>query len=871
VSPAAGRPLSVWLVKIGEPIPRHGTGARMRGVVLAETLARRGHRVLWWTSAWDHFGKRWLFPGDEHLRLGEGVEAFAIRGTGYRRNTSPARLVDHRVLAWRWERLAGAHPPPDVMVVAMPTHDLAFRAVRFARRRGVPVVLDLRDPWPDSFTDLAPPVLRPAFRALLARERAMLRHAVGGADSMVAVTEALLQREYRRGSRAPGPLDRVFYTGRQPGAAEAGAGTAPPEWIRRLEGRFVVAFTGTFAFYHDPTIALRAAERMPQAAFVLAGGGGLLEQVRERARTLPNVVLPGWLGAADLAHLLRASHVGICPSPTAAEVFPNKAFGYFAAGLPVVSSFGGDIHRLIERRGMGLNYPPGNANALAECLERLRSDPALRERMARSAERAYAELFDAGRTMEEYADHVERVALERARPGPSAPPTSAPAGAPDAGVAEPGADTPPAVAGRGLGRRRDFAVSFAANAAVIVVGAASYRLAGELLGATGLAEYALSRRAISFALPPVAAGIGYALPRYVAADGAEPGARPGDLLRAAVVLLAGTLGVLLLACNALPRAAAALAFGDGAYAGLVAPISLCLVGHALHLAAFGYLRGRLHIGWGHLLQVVNYAAAPVLSFALARGSVHALLWLNGGMVALASAGTAAAAALRSRGDGPARIGPALRRLAAYGLPRVPGEFALAALLAAPAFAAARAGGIRAGAVVAFGSTLITLAGAGVSPLATVILPHAVRLIHRGEAHAVRAGLWRAVRLAALAAGAGVAAGEVFAGSLSRLFLGPGFGDAAPLVRLMLPAALPYVVHVVLHAGNDAADARALNARSAYAGLAVFTGAAAAGWLAHGGVPALLAAFVAGMCTLAAVTARSVFRLVGAAPAGSGGA
>jgi O-antigen/teichoic acid export membrane protein len=202
------------------------------------------------------------------------------------------------------------------------------------------------------------------------------------------------------------------------------------------------------------------------------------------------------------------------------------------------------------------------------------------------------------------------------------------------------------------------------------------------------------------------------------------------------------------------------------------------------------------------------------------------------------------AAWRARGRGPARVGPALRRLAGYGLPRVPGDFALAALLAAPAFAAARVGGIRAGAVVAFGSTLITLAGAAVSPLATVMFPHAVRLLDGGQAHAVRAGLWRTVRRVALVAGAGVAAGEVLAGPLSRLFLGAGFGGAAPLVRVMLPAALPYVVHVVLHAGNDAAG---------------------------GGVAALLVAFVAGTCTLAIVTARSVFRLLGRASSRGGGA
>ena len=56
-----------------------------------------------------------------------------------------------------------------------------------------------------------------------------------------------------------------------------------------------------------------------------------------------------------------------------------------AAGLSVVASRVGQLAQLIRHEENGLLYPPGDAVALAAALERLRREPALRQRLGRAA------------------------------------------------------------------------------------------------------------------------------------------------------------------------------------------------------------------------------------------------------------------------------------------------------------------------------------------------------------------------------------------------------------------------------------------------------------------------------------------------------
>ena len=49
--------MNIWLIQTGEKLPLQNKERKLRTTLLADCLIKRGHSVLWWASAFDHFKK----------------------------------------------------------------------------------------------------------------------------------------------------------------------------------------------------------------------------------------------------------------------------------------------------------------------------------------------------------------------------------------------------------------------------------------------------------------------------------------------------------------------------------------------------------------------------------------------------------------------------------------------------------------------------------------------------------------------------------------------------------------------------------------------------------------------------------------------
>ena len=132
--------MKIWLIQTGETLPLFEGTRKMRTGILADRLADKGHQVLWWTSAFDHFRKEWVSENDSTISLGRGIDAVLLKGRGYKKNISLQRFIDHRIVASKFSKKAEEYQKPDVMVVSTPPHDLAFEAVKFAKEKDIPTI-----------------------------------------------------------------------------------------------------------------------------------------------------------------------------------------------------------------------------------------------------------------------------------------------------------------------------------------------------------------------------------------------------------------------------------------------------------------------------------------------------------------------------------------------------------------------------------------------------------------------------------------------------------------------------------------------------------------------------------------------------------
>lgn len=410
------RALNIWLLKAGEPLPLQSNSALLRTGLLAEELANRGHKVTWWTSAWDHRHKKWI-EGSECETAANGVRLFLLRGLGYSRNISLRRFRDHRKIAARFSELAVDQPKPDVIVASLPPYDSAAAAVDFARAKGIPVVVDLRDEWPDLFLDKLPRFLRPLGRIALQSEFKLMQKAVRGATALTSMMDGMLNWGLKHAGRERRPLDRVFYLG---AATPSAVGQVPSPTLNHLKekvaGQIVVTYVGTFGVYADPRYLLQAATQLPKVAFVFAGEGPLLAEMKAAAKNQGNVYFPGWLSSGQIEELMSFTHFGICPNTSFREALPNKALSFFAAGKPVLCFLQGDIQKIVESEKIGYCFEPGNAQSLQQTLHGVDVNHREYIEMCERVKKTFAQRFDAKIIYAQFADYLENLAARPLAP-----------------------------------------------------------------------------------------------------------------------------------------------------------------------------------------------------------------------------------------------------------------------------------------------------------------------------------------------------------------------------------------------------------------------------------------------------------------------
>ncbi len=108
-----------------------------------------------------------------------------------------------------------------------------------------------------------------------------------------------------------------------------------PNWARPANLRPRVLFVGALRVSKGPRVVLDAAQRYPQADFVLVGDGLLREELRDRARSQANVEMRGTLGRAEIREEYRRADIFMFPSRW--EGSPRVLMEAAASGLPVIA------------------------------------------------------------------------------------------------------------------------------------------------------------------------------------------------------------------------------------------------------------------------------------------------------------------------------------------------------------------------------------------------------------------------------------------------------------------------------------------------------------------------------------------------------
>lgn len=423
--------MKIWVVKTSEMLAGDNSNGRLlRSGLIAQVLESRGHAVTWWMSTFDHANRRQRAHGDMARPFGSNGVIRMVASPGYGGSISLRRLLDHRIWGRRFARAIGAMPAPDVIFCAYPTIEAASVCADYGRAWRVPVVIDLRDMWPDIFVGGSPAALRPLARAAISPLRASARRALSQAAALFGITEEFLAWGLELAGRSRSSLDRSFPLAYPDPRLNAVAARDRQESATYWDGlgvcrdsAFNVVVIGAMTKRRYEMDAVLAAARELAAEvrpvrLVIVGDGEDLPAYRRAAKSCPNVLFPGWLGMSRIRELLSRAHLGLVPyrsTPDLVISIPNKVGEYLSHGVPVASCLPGTLARVLREKSCGLSYDSSDPRSLAQVIRTLRDDERLHASLRTSARRAFEEDLSAEKVYTGLADHLEEIAVSCGR------------------------------------------------------------------------------------------------------------------------------------------------------------------------------------------------------------------------------------------------------------------------------------------------------------------------------------------------------------------------------------------------------------------------------------------------------------------------
>ncbi len=393
-----------------------GNAPAARVYELCRRWVAQGHQVTVITCApnvpvgvvYDGYRNGWL-----QRETVQGVETIRV-WTYLAANKGTVRRIANYVSYMLTAILAGLRVArPDVVIATSPQFFCGWAGVWVCRLRRLPLILEIRDLWPESIVTVGAMRKSVAVRLLERWERSMYR----AARRVVTVGEGYREQLVARGVPSeridviPNGVDRAMFdrtTGGGGVRAEFGLGDA-----------FVCAYVGTIGMGSGLEVVLRAARLLrdapgPDVVFLLVGDGAVREDLERRARSegLSRVVFTGRLDKNRIPAVLAASDaclVHLSRKELFRTVLPSKIFEASAMARPIVLGVEGFAADLVAGAGAGVCIEPENERELVEAVTRLAGDPERAAEMGRRGLEQIATRYDYDELAGRYLGVVSRL------------------------------------------------------------------------------------------------------------------------------------------------------------------------------------------------------------------------------------------------------------------------------------------------------------------------------------------------------------------------------------------------------------------------------------------------------------------------------
>lgn len=356
-----------WIITTGEQIPNiDGNNIRKwRSYNLTEKLLEKGHEVIRWSSTFDHSQKTFRYLEDTEIKISDKYIVRLLHGCGYKKNISLKRIKDHAKVADKFMAWGKNSQKPDLILCSFPTIELAEKAVIFGKENNIPVILDIRDLWPDIFLEVLPKIMRIPLRLILSPLFFKTKTALRNATTLIGITESIVKWGYNKNNKKNIDFkSKSFPLGYTPFKYKK-KDINIAQFAKIIDKPYnheisYICFIGSMGKMINFKIINELCELISsknlKLHLIMCGGGEMLQFLPTSLIESKNITFTGWIGSLEIANILNFSSIGFLPYFEREDFLlsiPNKISEYMSAGLPIVSTLGGEVAKLLEEKSIG--------------------------------------------------------------------------------------------------------------------------------------------------------------------------------------------------------------------------------------------------------------------------------------------------------------------------------------------------------------------------------------------------------------------------------------------------------------------------------------------------------------------------------------
>lgn len=398
--------MKIWLIKEGEPLPTDDNPRMMRTGLLAEYLDKGNHEVIWFSSTFSHGQKRERANKTTTRKIFKNSILIMLKTkTIYKKNVSLQRILYSEQLGKEFYRQALISDKPDLIICSYPLISFAKYAISIGEKFNTPVIIDIRDLWPDIFERAIPKKLRFLSKILLYPFQQSTSNILKKADCITAIVPSHLEWALKKAGRNRNNYDQVIHIGYKNFMLEEDV--MEKELIQYYEqfsiskNTWNIIFIGTMSkMTMDLDTVIKGFNQLSKVhsnlRLILCGDGDALNYYKKIASS-ENIIFTGWINKNQIASLMRISKIALYPLhnlPDFINSLTNKVIEYMYGGLPIITSLRGYSKQYIEKNNIGIYYEEESVESFSQSIVTLYNNEEMRGKLSINSRNCYERDFD---------------------------------------------------------------------------------------------------------------------------------------------------------------------------------------------------------------------------------------------------------------------------------------------------------------------------------------------------------------------------------------------------------------------------------------------------------------------------------------------